>query len=69
MLGNACHFQTKICFKELFSGISVKISNCWAFSLFEIVPGSQIRSVSITERYMIAYSSSDTLSTVKKINF
>lgn len=40
-----------------------------AFSLFEIVPGSQIRSVSITERYMIAYSSSDTLSTEKKLIF
>lgn len=43
-------FPNKNLFQGTFSGISVKISNCWAFSLFEIVPGSQIISVSITER-------------------
>ena len=32
-------------FKEPFSGTLVKIFNCWAFSPFETVPGSLIRSV------------------------
>ena len=36
----AWHFQTKVLIKEAFRENSVRISNCWAFSLLKIVPAA-----------------------------
>ena len=60
-------------FNEQFSGILVRISKYWAFSLFETVPGGLIRSLqflSVENRAILKYAQARRICSLKKkVNF